>query len=385
MCRMSFSFYSVLGNTFALLDETTGPRSSEAEKSRFARLACSEGKGIGADNLLALQRAEPAILEEIKKQRHPLLCIPDFSIQEGALFVFRMFEPDGSEALCCGNGLLAMALHSDFFYGMGGASILTELPAGSPVLRTIGRGEKPGCYRVDLGPPRPVPEMFVPQGFIAQREGAFGLFEGFRLPDIPGGGWSQAGPALSGYAVHTGEPHLIFLEKAADSQDSRRIFTRLFDCPPDRPSPEFTACHTESHDLLRAIGLAFNDNAQSMFPKGVNLVFARVVDASGTMEFRCFERGIRKETLACGTGAAAAASLAHHLGLVVSDRITVRPTRCAWSNPSEDMVLTLTRGEGGSWILSGAPLLLYSAWVDPSRFAPHGSEPASCAAVLAGP
>jgi diaminopimelate epimerase len=381
MYRISFSFYSVLGNTFALLDETTGLALSEAEKSRFAHLACSEGLGIGADNLLALQRAEPAILEEIKTQRHPSLCIPDFSIQDGAPFVFRMFEPDGSEALCCGNGLLAMALHADFFYGMEGASILTELPAGSPVLRTIGRCERPGCYRVDLGPPRPVPETFVPQGFIVQREGAFGLFEGFRAAGLPGGGWSQAGPALSGYAVHTGEPHLVFLESTADTPESKRIFTSLFDCPLERPSSGFAVCRNESHELLRALGLAFNANAQFLFPRGVNLVFARVVEASGTLEFRCFERGIRKETLACGTGAAAAASLAHHLGLVVSDRITVRPTRCAWSNPNEDMTLTLTRRPGGSWILSGSPLLLYRAWVDPSRFEAHGAEPASCAVL----
>jgi diaminopimelate epimerase len=379
MPRIPFYFYCVLGNTFALLDETTGPGSSEAEKSLFARQACAEGMGIGADNLLALQRADPSVLAAIKSQRRYSMRIPDFLVQDRAPFVFRMFEPDGSEALCCGNGLLAMALHADSFYGMEDASILTELPSGSPVLRTIGRDARPGCYRVDLGAPRLMPETFLPPGFIARYDGVFGLFRDFRTPALPG---AKAGLTLSGYALFTGEPHLVFLESAADTPDSRRVFARLFDGPQDRsPGLDLASCRRESVELLRSLGLAFNACVPPLFPQGVNLVFARVVDASGILEYRCFERGIRKETMACGTGAAAVAALAHRLGLVVSDRITVRPTRCAWSNPREDMALVLTRESGGSWSLSGSPLLLYRAWADPSRPAPHGVDPAASAAL----
>jgi len=382
MSRIPFSFYSVLGNTFALLDELAGPGWSEAEKSGFARLACAEGGGIGADNLLALQRAEPSVLAEIRAQRHYTLHPPDFLIQDQAPFVFRMFEPDGSEALCCGNGLLAMALHADQVHGLGSASILTELPTGSPALRTIGRGQAPGCYFADLGAPRPMPEAFVPPGFIDRRDGVFGLFRGLRpllLPDGPAG----EGLSLSGYAVYTGEPHLVFLEKPGDSPETRRLFARLFECPAGPfPGDGIAACRRESVETLRALGLAFNADAR-MFPQGINLVFTRVADASGVLEYRCFERGIRKETLACGTGAAAAASLAHRLGLVRSERITVRPTRCAWSHPGDGMALTLARGPGDAWTLSGAPRLLYRGWADPSLPGASGVE--SDAPESAGP
>ncbi len=362
MPPIPFFFYSVLGNTFALLDEITGPATSEGEKSAFARLACATNKGIGADNMLALQRADSSVLDGIRSQRKYPLLLPQVSIQDQVPFVFRMFEPDGGEALCCGNGLLAMAMHADCFHGLGEVSILTELPSGNPALRTIGRGGQPGYYRVNLGVPRPMPVAFLPPGFIQEQEGAFGLFKDFRVQDAHSVGSRRAGPVLSGYAVYTGEPHLVFLESAADTRDSGSVFSGLFDSP-GGPSSCLSPSDQGARDngLLDSLGLAFNAADSPLFPQGVNLVFARVADATGVLEYRCFERGLRKETLACGTGAAAAASLAHHLGLVDSDRIRVRSIRGAWSAPEKELALILTIGPGGSCTVSGPPKLLYRA------------------------
>ncbi len=376
MARIPFSFYSVLGNTFALVDEAAGPGPSEAEKSRFAHLACRDGHGIGADNLLALQRAVPAVLADIRRHRGYPPQAPTAGNGGPTPFVFRMFEPDGSEALCCGNGLLAMARHLDLFYGLAAASILTELPAGEPVARAIGRGEAPGCYSADMDAPRAMPEGFLPPGFIARDAGVFGRFRNFSAPD-PADGRGEAALHLSGYAVYTGEPHLVFLEQAAgtadapdapdapDTKDARRIFAQLFDSPSRPcPGPDPSRCRRESVALLRALGLAANSRSPGLFPRGINLVFARVTDTAGVLEYRCFERGIRKETLACGTGAVAAAALAHHLGLVAGPRVTARPVRCAWANPGPDTALTLTRRPGGAWTLTGRPVLVYRAWAD---------------------
>jgi len=59
----------------------------------------------------------------------------------------------------------------------------------------------------------------------------------------------------------------------------------------------------------------------TVFPRGTNVEFARI--ASGDLiEVRVWERGVG-ETLACGTGAAATAFLAHHQGSV-GDEVTMR-------------------------------------------------------------
>jgi len=50
------------------------------------------------------------------------------------------------------------------------------------------------------------------------------------------------------------------------------------------------------------------------FPKGVNVEFVAPAETDG-LEMRVWERGVG-ETLSCGTGACAAAAVAHHRGLV---------------------------------------------------------------------
>ncbi len=76
----------------------------------------------------------------------------------------------------------------------------------------------------------------------------------------------------------------------------------------------------------------------AMFPDGANVEFLRVVDEE-RIELRVWERGVG-ETLACGSGAAAAAFVAHHQGHTKS-RVSV-------ALPGGDLIVELD--DDGAWL-----------------------------------
>jgi diaminopimelate epimerase len=78
------------------------------------------------------------------------------------------------------------------------------------------------------------------------------------------------------------------------------------------------------------IGKSINSKHLSLFPAGMNVNFARSVSNNGSsiLEYRCFERGINRETLACGTGAVAVSYISRRLNLSHSQKNVVLPYRC---------------------------------------------------------
>lgn len=84
------------------------------------------------------------------------------------------------------------------------------------------------------------------------------------------------------------------------------------------------------------------------FPKRTNVEFVRVVPgAADELDMRVWERGVG-ETLSCGTGACAAAAVAHRRGLV-GDRVTVHV-------PGGDLTVELP-GTGRDTIRLGGPVV----------------------------
>ena len=92
---------------------------------------------------------------------------------------------------------------------------------------------------------------------------------------------------------------------------------------------------------------------QTVHPGGINVEFITLGDSPDTLVLRVYERGVG-ETLACGTGSAAAAAAAHSWGLV--------GTRVAVHNPGGILEVTVDDDE---ILLAGPVHRVGSVEVDP--------------------
>ncbi len=89
-----------------------------------------------------------------------------------------------------------------------------------------------------------------------------------------------------GHFVNTGVPHLVYLSKDLEGEDVDRAGRT-----------------TRRHELFR--------------PAGTNVDFVQITGRR-KLRIRTYERGVEGETLACGTGAVAAALVAGALGAILS-------------------------------------------------------------------
>lgn len=170
----------------------------------------------------------------------------------GAVASYRILNQDGSFAGQCGNGARCVA-HWLVRSGLTDASEFDlDSPAGVISVRRIGND-----YALGMGHPRFAPPQ-IP--LLAEAE-ALQYF-------LPLDGATHAFSAVS-----MGNPHAVF---RVDS---------VLDAPVERWG--------------KAV------QAAQVFPEGVNVGFAEVLDR-GNIRLRVYERGVG-ETLACGSGACAAA------------------------------------------------------------------------------
>jgi diaminopimelate epimerase len=222
------------GNDFILVDEISRELVAESAKSRFAIACCRRSFGIGADGVLFLASSQRSDLG------------------------MRLFQPDGSEAEMCGNGIRCLAKYA-WESGYVGQSFDVETLAG---IIPIQVRERDGSFwaRVDMGVPR------------------------FNRPSIPACGSGDLMDEQMGEfrvcAVNTGVPHAV-------------IFVDDLDIDIYEAAPPIRNC--------------------SVFPEGANVDF---VKPGSSLQIRTFERGVEGETFSCGTGAVASASVARRMGLV---------------------------------------------------------------------
>lgn len=236
-------------------------------------------EGLGNDyvyvNGFTEQVSEPERLARVISDRHfgvggdgLILVLPP----EGpaADVRMRMFNADGSEAQMCGNGIRCVAKFAAD-HGLlptERTDIRVETAAG---IKRIGLTRdalgKVVAARVDMGVPR-----------FRRRDLPM---EGPPDEEVMGFPLAIGGQEYHLTAVSMGNPHgVLFLPEVA-------------------------------HLRLEELGPQFEHHP--LFPERVNTEFCRVIDRS-TLEMRVWERG-SGETLACGTGACAAAVAAARNGL----------------------------------------------------------------------
>ena len=171
----------------------------------------------------------------------------------GTDFHYRIFNADGSEVEQCGNGARCFAR----FVREQGLTHRDEIPVGTAAGAIRLNIQADGQVSVDMGSPRLEPAE-IP--FLADARAA-----SYQL--------AIDGNALSIGAVSMGNPHAVLRVDDVDQAPVARLGSRI---------------EQDQH-----------------FPNRVNVGFMQIVDR-GHIRLRVWERGAG-ETLACGTGACAAA------------------------------------------------------------------------------
>lgn len=351
MQLIPFVKYTSCGNSFVIVDETQRSFLSEDDMSRFAFQATNTSFGAGCDNLLVIQRCNESTLQSINHSRSYWMRPPQ---AEQAEFLFRMFEPSGEEALCCGNGLMCIASHLLNQHGISSASIITEIPLANPKVINIGAGTSRAGSWVNLGHPRLTPPELVKIEYARQVAPAIHQMQEltvkFRADDLRAY-TTEKELRIRSSLVFTGEPHLVIFPDSDFSvpELADYIFTdSSHDTIPERRE-NFGSW------LVEHIGNYMNNRMRHIFPAGINVNLARRV-APAVIENRCFERGINRETLACGTGALAVAYIYSRMhNLNISD-IDVLPHRCRWHDEQAKICIEQT---SDGWHISSDPVMLF--------------------------
>jgi diaminopimelate epimerase len=236
-----------LGNDYVVIDNRDESIGAQ-EGANLAKKLCQRKYSVGADGLLLVSNSSVADVR------------------------MRIFNPDGSEAEMCGNGIRCFSKYCYETNVVRKTEFRVETGAGvKPVWLTLDRQEVK-AVRVDMGLPN---------------------WDRSSLPML------GEGPCINedlevedeNYKVtclSMGNPHcVIFVDKV------------------DNFAVEYVGPLFESH---------------TAFPRRTNVGFVQVLNAD-ELKVRVWERGCG-ETLACGTGACAAVAAANRLGKVGS-KVTV--------------------------------------------------------------
>ena len=218
------------GNDFVLIDARRG---YERNWPELARAMCDRHFGIGSDGLLLVRESDTADYRMV------------------------MYNPDGSEAEMCGNGIRCFAKYLYDHGALRENKVAVETGAGIKCLEIESQDGRARRVVVDMGIPTFVPSLIPIQA------------TGSEVVDLP---LRIGGQDLALTGVSMGNPHAVHF-----------VNTPVEEFPLEQIGP------LVEHD--------------SIFPRRVNFEVARVT-APDRVDVRVWERGAGI-TLACGTGACA--------------------------------------------------------------------------------
>jgi diaminopimelate epimerase len=281
---MRFTKMQGTGNDFVLVE----PQGREEDWSKLAVAMCDRHFGVGADGLI--------------------LVLP----AEGADLRMRMFNPDGSEAEMCGNGIRCFAKYA-VERGLAPASdgrLTVDTLAGVLTAEVSGDGGRVERVRTSMGAPR-----FAPAEIPVSVE---------MEPPIRNLSLEVEGRTVAVTCVSMGNPHAV----------------HFYAQPVSRYPLEEVGPKVEHH---------------SLFPQRVNFEVARVLNRE-SMEARVWERGAGA-TLACGSGASAAMVAAHIQGMV-DEKVDIKL-------PGGTLTIEWD-GEGEVYLSGPAAEVFVGEWPEPS-------------------
>jgi diaminopimelate epimerase len=272
---VKFSKLQATGNDFILVDARSGAR--EDKVGKLARAICDRHFGVGADGLMLAQNSTAADLK------------------------MRLFNSDGSEAEVSGNGLRCFAKYAiengligkrPSTVGQDSQSLTIETAAGVRTVKAHLSGNRVDRADVNMGAPR-----FRPEEIPVNAE-----VDIIPILDYP---LALDGEELAVCLLSVGNPHVVSF-----------LSTSLADFPLSEIGPK-----VESHPI---------------FPRRTNFEVARVLSRE-KIEARVWERGVG-ETLACGSGACAAAVAARlldYIGQKVDIRLDGGTLTVSWDGVGE--------------------------------------------------
>ncbi len=271
---MKFTKMQGLGNDYVYVNCLEEQLENPSE---MAKLVSDRHFGIGSDGLILIRPSDAA----------------DFEME--------MYNADGSRGEMCGNGIRCVAKYV-YDYGLTDkTSISVETLGGIKYLELTVEDGMVSLVRVDMGRPKleaaevPILCEAVTEECVVDED------------SVLGGGYAEDIVKIGDCRKVINEPIVV------DGMEYRITGVSM-------GNPHAVVFLEDVEGLeIEKIGPKFENHER--FPKRINTEFVRVIDRE-TIEMRVWERG-SGETLACGTGACAAA-VASILNGLAERKVTVK-------------------------------------------------------------